>query len=140
MTPDTGSATIPSENPAASSSQHSTPSLSFSNPDHDSSPESRPSTADGPWSTVIERNAEVTKADPTAPKEQDTTPPATTTNQKPAQEDSDKMEVDAICILTYMRAIPDSKTSEPGVIANGQIWRSADPKGWRRNQWVVEVR
>lgn len=76
-------------------------------------------------------------------KKEETTPPASTTAtyQRPALETLDKTEVEAICVLTYMRAIPNSETREPAVIANGQIWRSPDKKkGWRRNQWVVDVR
>jgi hypothetical protein len=140
MTPDIDSATTLSESPEASHSQHSTPSFSFSNPAHDSSPESRPSTAEGYWTIDMPKNIKDTDVHLTKPKEQEVTPPAKATNQKSAQECSEKMEVDAICILTYMRTIPNSETNESAVIANGQIWQSANKKGWRRNQWVVDVR
>lgn len=138
MTPENVCATPPIQTPAASISQPSTPSLSFSNSDgHESSPESHPSSAKSP------KGARFAKTRDTESKGEEVTPPApaTITNQKSAKEDPDKMEVDAICILTYMRAIPNSETSEPAVIANGQIWRSPDKKkGWRRNQWIVDVR
>lgn len=137
MTPENDCATPPSQTPASSISQPSTPSLSFSNSDgHESSPESSPSSAKSP------RGARFVKTRDTDSKGGVTPPaPAITNNQKSAKEDPDKMEVDAICILTYMRAIPNSETSEPAAIANGQIWRSPDKKkGWRRNQWIVDVR
>jgi hypothetical protein len=141
MTPEPDSVTTPLEHSAKSPSQYSTPSLSYSNPDHDSSPESRPTTAEGPWPTKIRDSPEVAKMQTAAPEQQDRTSPVTTTNQEPGTSTPDKLEVDGICILTYMKAIPNSETSEPAVIANGQIWRSPDKKkGWRRNQWILDVR
>lgn len=137
MTPENERTTTSTENPVPSHSQRSTPSLIFSNDDHDSSPDSRPITAKSPKTTGL------VGPDSAESEKDEITPPAATTplNQKPVQEDPDEMEVDAACILTYMRAIPNSATAEPAVVANGQIWHSPDrKKGWRRNQWVVDVR
>ncbi|TLD29657.1 hypothetical protein E2P81_ATG05951 [Venturia nashicola] len=126
------------ESSTASVSLSSTPSLSFSNSDgQESSPEARPTSANR------SKDSRIVKPSNTGLEEDEMPPPgpATATKQSPAQENLDKMGVEAICILTYMRAIPNSETSEPAVIANGQIWRSADKKeGWRRHQWIVDVR
>ncbi|KAE9970380.1 hypothetical protein BLS_005717 [Venturia inaequalis] len=141
LTPDNVHDTYPVETPTASTSQLSTPPLSFFNSDdQESSPEPRSSSDKRPKGSRI-----MTLRDKVPREKEDDgiTPPiqATRTNQRPAQEDLNKTEVEATCILTYMRAIPNSETSEPAVIANGQIWRSPDKrKGWRRNQWIVDVR
>jgi hypothetical protein len=47
-----------------------------------------------------------------------------------------------VCHVTYLRAVPNEATTEPAVLLNGQLWRSSNQKrkGWRRNQWVVDVR
>lgn len=149
MTPEKDYDTRPVELFTTSISQPSTPSLSFSNSDeHESSPEARPASVKRrKYSRTLNLSNAISKGGEEDEEENKITPsfPATataiTTNHRPAHEDTDKTEVEAICILNYMRAIPNSGTSEPAVIAHGQIWRSPNKKkGWRRNQWIVDVR
>ncbi|QDS77413.1 hypothetical protein FKW77_006393 [Venturia effusa] len=138
MTPENNRATLSDQTPPASVSQLSTPSLSFSD-DHDSSPDSRPSSAKRTVGTgPVEFGDSNLKEE--EEEEEETTPPpsATSMNPTPTHDDPDKTKAEAICILTYMRAFPNSETSQPAVIADGQIWRSPDKKkGWRRNQWLL---
>jgi hypothetical protein len=109
----------------------STPGLSMSSTNLDSSPRSRPSTSNG------EHQMETAAID----TEQVATSEHKTKTEYPFDDVTESSEA-IFCHNTYMRALPNETTSEPAVILDGQIWRSSHKKkkGWRRNQWVVEVR
>jgi hypothetical protein len=121
----------------------STPGLTNSATNIDDSPRSRLSISnDEPYSLGLDQSparlvtAEFSHASVASksPESRSSSPPAS--NATPT------LDVQPVCHLTYIRAIPNEATTEPAVLLTGQLWRSSNEKkkGWRRNQWVVDVR
>jgi hypothetical protein len=121
----------------------STPGLTNSATNIDDSPRSRPSSFDdGLYDLSLEQSpAGLHKAESCHTSLASKSPEPRSPSRNESQT-TPTQDMQPVCHLTYIRAVSNEATAEPAVFLSGQIWRSSNQKkkGWRRNQWVLDVR
>jgi hypothetical protein len=130
---------LPLESPVIS-----TPGLTDSQTNIDDySPQSRPSSFDHGTNKSVLDQSDAKRYTSELSHASKISEPLDTGSPSPRESKSDPtLSIHPVCHLTYLRAIPNEATTEPAVLLNGQLWRSSNQKGkgWRRNQWIVDVR